>query len=288
MNDRIQGRVLHRGGHLRLALYAHYSKSGEVALYVLFYLRKLRELGFRICFISNSPIPEGKRQELEEICERVIERENTGFDFGMWQQALATIDLSDVDELLLTNSSVIGPLHPLATLWEHPALTRVDFWGLTDNDEFGRHLQSYFLVFRRTAFLHPSFREFWNSVQPTDDWELTIERYEAGLTQQLEQSGLKWTAVFPQEEMQTLFLKSHGILERLKFRVFRAKLPRNATMLLPDVLLDSGMPFLKTKLLAGRGNMHQQVSANFAMRLMESSSLPKEIVNDFIASFKER
>jgi len=68
---------------MRLALYAHFSKTGGVALHVLFYLRKLRDLGFRICFISNSPIPPAKKQELCEICERVIARDNSGYDFAM-------------------------------------------------------------------------------------------------------------------------------------------------------------------------------------------------------------
>ena len=68
---------------MRLALYAHYSTSGGLGLHVLFHLRKLRDLGFRICFVSNSPIPQAREQELRETCENVIERDNSGYDFAM-------------------------------------------------------------------------------------------------------------------------------------------------------------------------------------------------------------
>ena len=68
---------------------------------------------------------------------------------SMWQAGLAEYDLSKVEELLLTNSSIVGPLQPLAPLWQNSSVKQCDFWGLTDNDEFGCHLQTYFMVFRR-------------------------------------------------------------------------------------------------------------------------------------------
>lgn len=238
---------------MRLALYAHYSNCGGLALYVLFYLRKLRDLGFRICFISNSPIPQSREQELHEICERVILRGNTGYDFAMWQQALKEYELTQFDELLLTNSSIIGPLHPLEPLWRNPVADQCDFWGLTDNDEFGRHLQSYFIVFRRRVLEHPCFREFWRSVLPYSDKDLIIQSYEIGLTKWLEQNGLTWGALFPQEGLIVLHASRRSVALRVKHRICPVFLPRNTSMYLPDLLLECGMPFLKAKLLTDWG-----------------------------------
>jgi rhamnosyltransferase len=265
---------------MRLALYAHYSKSGGLALYVLFYLRKLRDLGFQVCFISNSQIPQPRGQELHEICERVIQRDNSGYDFAMWQQAMAEYELSQFDELLLTNSTIVSPLRPLEPLWRHPAASESDFWGLTDNDEFGRHLQSYFILFRRQVLEHPCFREFWRSVLPFNDRQLIIQSYEVGLTSWLEQHGLSWKAVFPQEQLHASLLSRRGFAEKLKNRIRPLELPRNTPMLLPNMLLERGMPFLKATLLPGGGDPSRQVSAEFAMRLLETSSIPTDVLDE--------
>ena len=137
---------------------------------------QLGRLGFQVCFVSNSEIAPESRSQLARICESVIVRENTGLDFGMWRRALADHDLSGFDELLLTNSSVVGPLQPLAPFWQTPALAGCDFWGMTDNAIPAPHLQSYFLVFRRQVIQNPRFMEFWRSVLPyTDKVQIDLE-----------------------------------------------------------------------------------------------------------------
>lgn len=263
---------------MRLALYAHYSSSGEIALYVLHFLRQLRELGFQICFISNSPIPQSKEQELHELCEKIIQRENTGYDFAMWQRALAEYELSQFEELLLTNSSIVGPFHPLEPLWRRPEANDCDFWGLTDNDDLGHHLQSYFLLFRRKVLEHPCFQTFWRSVLPFRDKQVVIGSYEIGLTRWLEEHGLRWNALFPQKEIHALFLNRLTIAQKLKDRIRPVWLPQNTTMLLPDLLLESGMPFLKVGLLSCGGKMQARV--DFALRLLETSGIPKDVLDE--------
>jgi hypothetical protein len=46
---------------------------------------------------------------------------------------------------------------------------RCDSRGITDNDEFGRHLQTYFMVFRRQVIQAACFMDFWRSVLPLND-----------------------------------------------------------------------------------------------------------------------
>ena len=271
---------------MRLALYAHFSRSGDLALHVLFYLRKLRDLGFQICIVSNSPIPQTRERELREVCEKVILRENTGYDFAMWQRALEEYDLNLFDELLLTNSSIIGPLRPLAPMWQKAGMSQCDFWGLTENKELGHHLQSYFILFRRQVLEHPCFREFWRSVLPLNDIESLLQRYEAGLTFWFEQNGFKWSALFPQEQIHAILLSRFSVVEKLRNRIFPVDLPQNTTMLLPDLLLECGMPFLKAKLLYGGANERWQVGPNFAMHLLESSDIPPDVLNELRATVK--
>lgn len=263
---------------MKLALYAHYSNGCDVGRYVLFYLKKLRELDFQIHFISNSPISTSSEEQLNQICGRIIQRENNGFDFAMWQRGLAECDLSKVEELLLTNSSIIGPLLPLAPLWESPAIAGCDFWGLTDNDEIAPHLQSYFIVFRRQVLNHPHFMDFWRSVLPYRDKQQVIRCYEIGLTRWLEECELKGKAVFAQNEIHSLFRNRRSKIKKIADRLYKRDLPgRNTTTLFPDLLLQRGMPFLKAALLR---KAPMQVDPQLAFQLLESSALPREVLEE--------
>ena len=113
----------------RLAVYAHFGESAKVARYVSYFLKELRSLGFEICFVSNSPISIESQSEISTLSQKFIQRENTGYDFSMWQAGLAEYDLSKVEELLLTNSSIVGPLQPLAPLWQNSSVKQCDFWS---------------------------------------------------------------------------------------------------------------------------------------------------------------
>jgi rhamnosyltransferase len=262
----------------RLAIYAHFSESRKVARYVFYFLKELRSLGFEICFVSNSRLAIESRSEISTLCQNLIQRENTGYDFSMWQAGLTESDLSKRDELLLTNSSIVGPLQPLAPLWQNSLVNNCDFWGLTDNDEFGRHLQSYFIVFRRQVIQDTCFMGFWNSVLPLKDKQEVIQNYEIGLTRWLEENGFKWQAVFTQEHMWSLFLSRRSFVKKIADWYYDRGLPgRNTTTLVPDLLLQSGMPFLKVALLRVP---HPRVDPKMAFELLEGSGLPAEILEE--------
>lgn len=269
----------------RLAIYAHYDPSPVVAGHVLFCLRRLAQLGLEICFVSNSEISPASASALKEICGRVIVRENTGLDFCMWQRGLAETDLLQYEELLLTNSSIVGPLHPLAPLWQTPALAGCDFWGLTDNDEFKPHLASYFLVFRQRVLHSARFRDFWRAVLPYQKkWQL-IFSYELGLTDWLAEGGYQWRAVFPQAEIIREFRARRGLWGNVRDRwtalrhlYHTRQLPqRSITVIHPDLLLQRGMPFLKVSLLHQKS---MRVTPPAAFSLLEKYALPPEIVQE--------
>jgi rhamnosyltransferase len=256
-----------------------------VAGHVLFCLRRLAEFGFRICFVSNSAISLASEAALKTVCEHTIVRANTGLDFCMWQRGLAEYDLAQFDELLLTNSSIIGPLQPLAGVWQRLALAECDFWGMTDNDEFKPHLSSYFLVFRQPVLRSPRFREFWTTILPYKDKAQVIFSYELGLTQWLSEAGFRWRAAFPQKEVDDAYRAGRGFWkkrqEQWRFlshsyrnRVWPA---RTAPYFYPDLLMERGMPFVKMSLLS-------QPSLRFtpamAFALLEKYGLPKELIEE--------
>ena len=262
---------------MRLAIYAHYGSSPQVAGHVWYYLEQIIALGFQLCFVSNSEISPASEAALKKICERVIVRENTGLDFSMWQRGLAEYDLSKFEELLLTNSSIIGPLAPLAPLWQNPALADCDFWGLTDSTEISYHLQSYFLVFRQSVIRSPCFVEFWRAVLPYREKLQIIRSYEAGLTCWFEEAGFKWKAIFPQAEIWPQFKQGRGFVRgTLDFLLQRNQTPLNTTLFAPDVLLQHGMPFVKASLL---NNIFSPSNARKAFAWLKDNPPPAAIAS---------
>jgi lipopolysaccharide biosynthesis protein len=268
----------------RLAIYAHFSETPAVARFVIYYLKELVSIGFEICFVSNSPVSIESQTEVSKLCQKIILRENIGLDFSMWKSALAQYDLSQFEELLLTNSSVIGPLQPLARLWRNSLVNEHDFWGLTDNDEISRHLQTYFVVFHKNVIQSDFFMKFWESVLPYKDKDQIIRSYEVGLTVWLEQNGFKWNVLYPQCEVFKRYIVSRknrsfpgNVLDCLKRRGVPAQLPgRNTILYFPDLLVQSGMPFLKTWLLTYQPDR--------AYKLLESSALPKDALAELRAA----
>lgn len=223
----------------RLVVFAHYDAQGEVKRYVQHNLRALRAECARLVFVSTAALQPTDLARIGGLCDEIVLRDNVGFDFTMWRQVLDRTDLAAWDELVLANSSVFGPVFPLGPVFERMATRPCDAWGMTENDDFAWHLQSYFLVFRSAVLRSPIFRQFWDSVLPYRDKEQVIRSYEIGLSRLLLDHGFRLEAFAPREGERAGWPFSLGGRGR---RV-------NPTCGLPVPLLRAGMPFVKAELL---------------------------------------
>jgi len=223
----------------RIALFAHYDGQDQIKPYILTLLRALAEVCEEIVFVSTARLSDAELDKVRAFCSQAFVRENAGYDFGMWQAALALVDLADADEVVLTNSSVFGPVYPLAPIFKQMAERACDFWGMTDSFEIRWHLQSYFLVLKRKALRSPAFTRFFSSVLPYRNKEQVIRSYELGLSQFLREQGLKPAAFVPMAS----WLDSASQQSRLCGK------RQNATLYFPMQLLAAGMPFVKAQLL---------------------------------------
>jgi lipopolysaccharide biosynthesis protein len=249
----------------RLAIFAHFDAENEVKPYVSHYLDRLRELCTRVVFVSTSQLGERQLEALWPRVDQVMLCENTGWDFGMWKHAIDHVDRSGVDELLLTNSSVFGPVFPLAPIFERMAAKPCDFWGMTDNFEWHWHVQSYFLVLRRAVIDSGAFQLFWNSVLPYRNKDAVVMSYELGLTQFLLDSGFRAGAFLPTEAWTTW-------ADRRRMDLLRRW---NPTLFHPMRLLEHGMPFVKVGLL--RDNLGE-VRLDPVYRAMADSGYDLDLV----------
>jgi rhamnosyltransferase len=224
---------------LRLVLFAHFDENDRIKPYVLHYLRALRSECSRLVFVSTSALPGSETCRLDGLVDQVLLKENVGFDFGMWRHALERVSWADCDEILVTNSGIVGPVHPLGPIFERMSGEPCDFWGMTDTQEITWHLQSYFLVFRRALIRSPHFTAFWNSVLPFRRKGSVVLAYEMGLTAYFEDYGFR-----PGALTRANAWASPTILRRME-RTGQF----NPTLFYPLEILAAGMPFVKVELL---------------------------------------
>jgi hypothetical protein len=130
----------------------------------------------------------------------------------------------------------------------------------------------------------PSFSSTYNMkpssfrTRATQGQQQVIQNYEIGLTRHLEENGFKWKAVFAQERMWSLFLSRRSFVKKIGDWHYHRGLPgRNTSTLLPDLLLQCGMPFLKAALLR---EAPSQASPTMVFELLEASNLPVEILEE--------
>ena len=190
----------------RLVLYVLWEKDGEVRDYVAYSLAQYRAFAGDVLVIANGGLSAGGRSRLESLGVRYLERENIGLDFAAWKAAIEQEGwekLTALDELILANCSCYGPVFPLQGVFERMEPKVCDFWGLTRPADFhftapGKpatliisHLQSYFLVFRRSGIRSACFRRWWETLVLAPDYREEVMQHEVQFTHYLEQGGLR-------------------------------------------------------------------------------------------------
>jgi lipopolysaccharide biosynthesis protein len=218
------------GAHV--ALFCHFDPGGAVRADVLHYLRELSAAGFSVVIVSNSGhLQPHAMAALRSVCASVLVRRNSGRDFAAWREALEHLALPrpETKRLLLANDSVHGPLTALVPLLARMDAT-ADVWGMTDSNELGWHLQSYFLLVGEAVLHSAVWRRFWRQVRPMHAKLLAIMWYEIGLSRCLTEAGFRLSALFP-------------------YTSVACGAAANPTLAASRTLRQAGFPFVKRALL---------------------------------------
>lgn len=252
----------------QVALYVHYSPSGQVSAMVRHQLAMLAQFGFAIAFISMAAkVPEDDWQALRQLCALVVQRRNFGRDFGAWHDVMPEIRRRWplLDELVLANDSVLGPIHPMAPVIDAMRAGGEGLFGLTESLQGGPHLQSYFLLARGRAAV-TDLMGFLQALHVSHSKWLLVQMGEIRLARWMRRRGHRVAAVFGYDRLaraaaadpaeRRRLTGSHAKLkelERLATDPAVALLhewPLNPTQHLWHVLATKfGFPFVKTELV---------------------------------------
>ena len=194
----------------RLGIFFFYEKNGDVDDFITYYLADLNKNLTELVVVCNGKLSEQGRAAFSQFTDNIIVRENKGLDVWAYKTALDSYGwakLSEFDEIVMTNSTLMGPVRPLKemfdAMWENRDL---DFWGLSihhgakSNPFKGKHLynylpvhiQSHFIVYRRRFAAEPGAAGYWDNMPMIESYTDSVQRYEAVFTKQFEDKGFKW------------------------------------------------------------------------------------------------
>lgn len=248
----------------RLCIYVTYHKQQKIEPYIRYMLRALRKCCTTLYVVCNyEQILEGEKY-LTGWADKIFLRENKGYDAGAYKDMLCTLigweEVSQYDELLLTNDSFLGPFWELKNYFHIMTDVVCDFWGLTRQFEgkleeieynYQSHVQSYFLVFRRQVFSSIQFRRFWEDFEYPKTFIETVLNYEIKINEYLVQQGFiskaltdVWGLRFEGKEI-AYCSQLHSLLKNYSFPILKKKslLVRNPGF--ADVL--SAVEFIKAQ-----------------------------------------
>lgn len=230
----------------RACVFASYWHDPVLPYHIRHHVEALASLGIEVHFVSNSPLADEAREALVRTCRSVTERANTGFDFAAWRDVIGTLDLEDYDRLLLTNSSIIGPLGNLEQVFLEMERRDCDFWGLTFNRFRRLHLQSFFLQFKKPVFQSGAWKAFWDGVVDLGDKREVIRCYELGLYAHFTRAGFEGSSFIAPSPLWTILVPTMRVRQRKKPLYFD-----DPTIARAVALVRQGFPYVKASLLFG-------------------------------------
>ena len=194
----------------RLGIFFFYEKNGDVDAFITYYLRDLARNLTELIVVCNGKLSKQGRAAFEEFTDQIIVRENKGLDVWAYKTALDHYGwqrLSEFDEVVMTNSTLMGPVRPLKEMFDAMAeRTNLDFWGLTihhgaeGNPFKGKHLynylpvhtQSHFIVYRKKFIQSKELQNYWDTMPMIESYTDSVQRYESVFTKQFADKGYQW------------------------------------------------------------------------------------------------
>lgn len=162
----------------RLLIYSFCDKKGIVDRYVLAVMKDLKRNVSRTVFACNCKLAEGQAEKLDGISDAILECKYECLDMFTYKQVLEKIgydSLAEYDEVILMDSSIMGPVNSTDKMFSDMDAADVDFWGLSkryiaksdvsgpedENDDISEYMESHFLAIRKPIFAAGALKKFW-------------------------------------------------------------------------------------------------------------------------------
>ena len=187
----------------RYAVFAGFNANGTIDDYVITYLKGLDEVTDGIVYIADSSLNDGELKKLKGI--NILYTNHTRheeYDWGSYKRGYNWLKenkyLEKADELIFANDSCYAPITSFKPMFKTmDSKKELSFWGNTMSIFTTKHIQSYFMVFRKNVITSKVFNEFINSVTKQESHKDYINKYEILLTPSLRVNSFYFSSYTP-------------------------------------------------------------------------------------------
>ncbi len=184
----------------RLAIFSFYDKDGIVDGYIPYLLEDLCQHVDEIFIICNSKLTPQGRNTFLKFTRQILVHSDKRLHVGAYREALEQIGwskLGEFDEVILFDSTIMGPIYPFTETFSKMDQKDVDFWSITKcfgvfDDAFYGYISSHFIAVRRDILNNVKFREYWENVPPTQQYQESICLSGMKFTQYFSDLGFTW------------------------------------------------------------------------------------------------
>ena len=192
----------------RLGIYFFYDKDGIVDDYVPYYLSKLKPFCKELCVVVNKPLSKSGEQKLYAVTDKLIIRDNIGFDSCAYKEAIESYGYDTLklyDELILCNFTCYGPVFPFSEMFSKMEKSDCDFWGISryprienkricdqqETDYVPEHIMSFFMGIRKKMLSSRTFKKYWDNLKVATNYAEAVAFNELLFTPYFEKHGFK-------------------------------------------------------------------------------------------------
>ena len=118
----------------RLAIYVYWDREGVIRDFAIDTIQKYSEFFNRVVVVVNGELTQESLDRLSKFPIDIHVRANVGYDFGAYKAGLNFVGwdaLKTFDQVVLSNSSVYGPIFPINEMFSKMEKRDIDFWGVT-------------------------------------------------------------------------------------------------------------------------------------------------------------
>lgn len=253
----------------RLMVYFIYDKDGIVDDYIPYFLQSFKPFCEEICVVVNGLLTDESKEKLDVNCNKLLVRENIGFDSGAYKHAIEYYGYEKIkkyDELILANFTMFGPIFSPQEMFAKMDNNDCDFWGITEfpsvdsyfaGVKIDRHVQSYFIDFKKKILNSEDFVEYWQSLKTATNYEEAIAFHELRTTSYYENRGYKSTCYISPEKYTA---KLEHVMKKYDYSYFYYT---------NQQVKEDRMPFIKRKIFTVKRNRFSWNIENGVISLLD-------------------
>lgn len=176
----------------RYCIFVLYSSSGTLQKNVLNALEAMRANGVNVLACLNAPLSNEATDLLAVHANKIITRNNIGYDFGAYKDCVkyVTDTFPDAKRVLILNDSIFFIRNGLKEFFagmfsDYDVVAPFENWG----DSAGNHLQSFAITVSNKVFFSSSFQMLWSQYLPVSSRLHAIEEGEKKLSNAIMKSA---------------------------------------------------------------------------------------------------